>query len=234
MKIQGSVALVTGANRGLGRAYAEALLERGAAKVYAGVRDPASVTDGRLTPVRLDVTNPDDVAAAALALTDVDLVINNAGIATGGSLLGAPDLDGFRADFETNVVGPISVARAFAPVLRANGGGALVNMLSALSFVTFPQLGSYSASKSAAWSVTNALRQELNAQGTLVVGVHAGYIDTDMAAHVDGAKTDPADVARAVLDAIEHGDEEVLADDVARHVKAGLSGPLRGLYPSLV
>jgi NAD(P)-dependent dehydrogenase (short-subunit alcohol dehydrogenase family) len=235
MKINGSVALVTGANRGLGRAFAEALLERGAAKVYAGVRNPASVpSESRLTPIQLDITNPADVAAAAAALSDVDLVINNAGISTGGSLLSAPDLTGFRADFETNVVGTVEVARAFAPILKANGGGALVNMLSALSFVTYPHIGSYSASKSAAWSVTNALRLELNAQGTLVVGVHAGYIDTDMTARIDDPKSDPADIAREVMDAIERGDEEVLADETSRYVKAGLSGSLRGLYPSLV
>jgi len=234
MKISGSTALVTGANRGLGLAYAQALLDRGAAKVYAGARNPDSVTDARLTPVRLDINNPAEVAAAARELADVDLVINNAGISTGGSLLDAPDLDGLRADFETNVFGTVSVARAFAPVLKANGGGALVNMLSALSFITFPHIGSYSASKSAAWSVTNALRLELNAQGTLVIGVHAGYIDTDMAAQVDGPKSDPADIARAVMDAIENGDEEVLADEVSRHVKAGLAGGVRVLYPSLV
>ena len=234
MKINGSVALVTGANRGLGRAFAEALLDRGATKVYAGVRNPDSVTDSRLVPVRLDVTKPDDIAAAARELSDVDLVINNAGISAGGSLLSTPDLDGFRAEFETNVIGPIEVARAFAPALKANGGGALVNMLSALSFITVPQIGSYSATKSAVWSATNALRLELNAQGTLVVGVHAGYIDTDMAARVTEAKIHPAEVAKATLDAIERGDEEVLVDELSRYVKAGLSGDLRTLYPALV
>jgi NAD(P)-dependent dehydrogenase (short-subunit alcohol dehydrogenase family) len=234
MKIEGSVALVTGANRGLGRAYALALLERGAAKVYAGARDPQSVVDSGLVPVKLDITNPEDVAAAAAVLTDVSLVINNAGVDRGGSLLTTPDLDAVRADFDTNFFGTLAVARAFAPILKANDGGALVNMLSVLSFVTLPNAGSYSASKSAQWSLTNSLRLELNSQGTLVVGVHAGYIDTDMAAHVDGPKSSPVDIARQVLDAIERGQEEVLGDDFTRMVKGNLSAGPRDLYPSLV
>jgi NAD(P)-dependent dehydrogenase (short-subunit alcohol dehydrogenase family) len=234
MKIEDSVALVTGANRGLGRAFALALLDRGAKKVYAGSRDPLKVTDAGLVPVKLDITDPADVAAAAVDLSDVNLVINNAGVSSGGSLLHAANLDAIRADFDTNFFGTLAVARAFAPILKANGGGALVNMLSVLSFVTIPGVGSYSASKSAAWSLTNWLRLELNAQGTLVTGVHAGYIDTDMAADVDSPKSDPSDIAREVLDAIERGDEEVLADELSRQVKSGLSAHIRALYPSLV
>jgi NAD(P)-dependent dehydrogenase (short-subunit alcohol dehydrogenase family) len=232
MNIDGAVAVVTGANRGLGQAYALALLERGAKKVYAGARDPRTVTTPGLTPLRLDITNAADIAAAAQAADDATIVINNAGIATGGSLLTA-DLDAIRADFETNVLGTVAVSRAFAPVLKANGGGALVNMLSVLSLVTIPEFAGYSASKAAEWSVTNGLRLELSPQGTLVVGVHAGFIDTDMAAAVDAPKISPQEVAAQTLDAILSGREEVFADELSRGVKAGLSGELRALYPAL-
>jgi NAD(P)-dependent dehydrogenase (short-subunit alcohol dehydrogenase family) len=224
LQIAGSVALVTGANRGLGRALAEHLLDRGAKTVYAAARNPASITDPRLTPVALDVTDPDAVAAAAERLTDVTLVVNNAGVSGAGSLVGSPDLAGARAEFETNFWGPVRVTRAFAPVLAANGGGALVNVLSVLSWVALPTTGAYSASKAAAWSLTASARNELRDQGTLVVGVHMGYLDTDMAAHVPGPKLAPGELAGQILDAVEAGREEVLGDELTRQVKAGLSG----------
>jgi NAD(P)-dependent dehydrogenase (short-subunit alcohol dehydrogenase family) len=227
LQIAGSIALVTGANRGLGRALAEHLLDRGAKTVYAAARNPASITDPRLTPVALDVTDPASVAAAAEQLTDVTLVVNNAGVSGAGSLLGAADLAGARAEFETNFWGPVLVTRAFAPVLAANGGGALVNVLSVLSWVALPTTGAYSASKAAAWSLTNSARTELQDQGTLVVGVHVGYMDTDMAAHVPGPKLAPADLAGQILDAVEAGREEVLGDELSQQVKAGLSGAPR-------
>jgi NAD(P)-dependent dehydrogenase (short-subunit alcohol dehydrogenase family) len=227
LQIAGSVALVTGANRGLGRVLAEHLLDRGAKTVYAGARNPASITDPRLTPVALDVTDPAAVATAAERLTDVTLVVNNAGVSGAGSLVGAADLAGARAEFETNFWGPVLVTRAFAPVLAANGGGALVNVLSVLSWVALPTTGAYSASKAAAWSLTNSARNELRDQNTLVVGVHMGYLETDMAAHVPGPKLDPADLAGRILDAVEAGDEEVLGDELTRQVKAGLSGAAR-------
>jgi NAD(P)-dependent dehydrogenase (short-subunit alcohol dehydrogenase family) len=231
MDIEGSVALVTGANRGLGRRIAQELLARGAAKVYAGARDPASVTDPGVLPVALDVTDHAQVAALAAELGDVDLVVNNAGISLGGSSLAPDGLDDIRAELEVNYVGPLVVARTFAPVLAANGGGALVNVLSALSWVAFPVLTGYSASKSAAWALTNALRVELRPQRTLVTAVHVGYMDTDMAAAVDAPKTAPEEVARLVVAAVADGVEEVLADEVSRNVKAGLSGDLALLYP---
>lgn len=233
MNVEGSVALVTGANRGLGRAFARALVEAGAAKVYAGARDVASITDPGVVPVELDVTDHEQVARVAAELGDVTIVINNAGIGLGAAAVGGDDLDDHRAEFEVNYFGPLAVSRAFAPVLAKNGGGAIVNMLSALSWVAFPQYGNYSATKAAAWLLTNGLRTQLRSQGTLVVGVHAGFIDTDMAASVDAPKVAPEDVARQTIEAIAAGREEVLADDVAKNVKAALPNDLDALYPAI-
>jgi NAD(P)-dependent dehydrogenase (short-subunit alcohol dehydrogenase family) len=229
MKIEGSVALVTGANRGLGLAYAKALRAAGASKVYAGARDPASVTEAGLTPVKLDVTDAQDIATAAKRLTDVDIVINNAGIARWGSLLSKDGAGDLRDLLDTNFHGVLALSQAFAPILKANGGGALVNMLSALSWLTLPNSGAYSISKAAAWSLTNGLRDELRAQGTLVVAVHAGYIDTDMVANVSAPKTSPDLIAQRVVEAIAAGREEVLADETSQQIKAGLTAP-RPIY----
>ncbi len=222
MNIQGSIALVTGANRGLGLAYARALLAAGASKVYAGARDPSTVTLPGVIPVKLDVTNPQDVAHAAALCADVNLVVNNAGISGGSALLDAADGDvTLRRLLETNLHGIHAMAVAFAPVLKANGGGALVNMLSALSWLSLGTTGAYSVSKAAAWALTNSLRNELRAQGTQVLAVHAGYIDTDMVSHVDAPKSNPADIARRTLEALAKGELEVLADETSRQVKAG-------------
>ncbi|WP_406298117.1 SDR family oxidoreductase [Embleya sp. NBC_00888] len=233
MKIAGSVALVTGANRGLGRAFTRALVERGARTVYAGARDPGTVTDPGVMPIELDITDPDQVAEVARRLDDVDLLVNNAGVSRAASFLTAESLDPARAEIETNYFGTLSLSRAFAPVLARNGGGALVNMLSVLSFMTIPRVGSYSASKAAAWSLTNALRLELAAQGTLVIGVHAGFIDTDMAAGVQLPKIAPADVAAQTFDAVEAELYEVLVDHYSRDAKAALSADPEVLYPAL-
>jgi NAD(P)-dependent dehydrogenase (short-subunit alcohol dehydrogenase family) len=223
MKIQGSIALVTGANRGLGLAFARALLDAGAAKVYAAARDPSQVTLAHATPLKLDITNAADVAAAAELARDVTLLINNAGVSEARPFL-ADDADAAaRAALATNYLGTLAMARAFAPVLKRNGGGVLVNMLSVLSWLNVPALGSYSASKAAAWALTNGLRNELRAQGTLVIGVHAAYIDTDMARSVQAPKSRPEAVALQVLAAVEERREEVLADEVTRNVKRGLS-----------
>lgn len=226
MDIQGSVAFVTGANRGLGAEFARRLLEQGASRVYAGVRQPASITDPDIVPVRLDVTSPDDIAAAVAACADVTLLVNNAGIAVGGSLLGPDALDAACREMNTNVWGPFALSTGFAPVLAANGGGAIVNVLSVLSWLSLPGVPTYSMSKAAAWSLTNGLRVELAQQGTLVVGVHAGFIDTDMAAHVDQPKIAPADVVSQVLGAVRDDRPEVLADEITRSVKASLSNPV--------
>jgi NAD(P)-dependent dehydrogenase (short-subunit alcohol dehydrogenase family) len=230
--IAGSVALVTGASRGLGAAYARELLGRGAAKVYAAVRDPATITDPRLIAVQMDLTDRASIARAASRAHDVTLVINNAGIFTGTATLG--EEAGLREELEVNYLGPVAVTRAFAPILAANGGGALVNVLSVLSWLSFPGSGSYSSAKAAMWAATNSLRQTLLGQGTLVTAVHAGYIDTDMSASVTAPKISPDVVAAQTLDAVEAGEPEVLADDVTRQVRAALSGPLHHLYPPAV
>lgn len=228
MRIEGATALVTGANRGLGREFATALVRQGAT-VYAGVRDTSQVVDENVVAVELDVTDERAVVAAADALRDVDIVINNAGVNTAGRPLSL-SLDAVRRDLEVNYLGPLAVAQRFAPVLAANGGGALVNVLSVFSWVTIPPISAYAASKAAAWSMTNALRQQLRAQGTLVVGVHMDSVDTDMTAGIDGPKHDPADVVAAVLAAVRAGEEEVLFDEYTRTVKAALPDDLRQLY----
>ena len=223
MEIQNSVALVTGANRGLGLAFTQALLAGGARKVYAAARDPATVKQPGVQPVRLDVTDPAQVAATAAELGDVTLVINNAGIIRGSGFLGEKGVEAVRAELETNFFGPVHVSRAFAPILARNGGGAIVNVLSALSWVAFPSSSTYSASKAAAWAFSNGLRNELRGQGTQVLALHVGYMDTDMVREVAAPKSKPEDVARQVLEALEAGKSEVLADEVSRRIKQNLS-----------
>jgi NAD(P)-dependent dehydrogenase (short-subunit alcohol dehydrogenase family) len=227
MDIKNTVALVTGANRGLGRAFVEGLVLAGAKKVYAAARDPASIAIDGVERVALDVTDPAAVAALAQRAGDVTLLVNNAGIARGSAFLGPDAVAAARAELETNFFGPLTLARSFAPVLQRNGGGAIVNVLSVLSWLSSGGQATYSASKSAAWSLTNGLRNELRGQGTKVVALHVGYMDTDMASHVDGPKTRPVDVVRQVLDALSEGRDEVLADEVSRQVKQALSA---GLY----
>jgi NAD(P)-dependent dehydrogenase (short-subunit alcohol dehydrogenase family) len=223
MKIEGTVALVTGANRGLGAAFARGLLAAGAAKVYAAARDPAAVTLPGVVPVRLDVTRPEHVAALARELTDVTLLVNNAGIGEFGPLLAPDAIDALHRQFETNAVGPLRLVQAFAPVLANNGGGAVVNILSVLSWLTLPGSGGYSASKSAGWALSNALRQELKAQRTELLAVHAAFIDTEMARGAPGPKIAPDDVVRQAIAALEAGQFELLADATTRGVRRGLA-----------
>ena len=229
MKIKDSVALVTGANRGLGLAFTKALLAGGARKVYAAARDPASVKQAGVQPIRLDVTQAEQVEAAARELGDVNLLINNAGIIRGTGFLTPDGLDATRAEFETNFFGPLLTARAFAPVLAKNGGGAIVNVLSVLSWVSLSTSSSYSASKAAAWSLSNGLRNELRGQGTEVLSLHVGFMDTDMVRNVAAPKAQPDDVVKQVLAALEDGKSEILADDVSRRIKQNLSAE-PGIY----
>lgn len=223
MKIQDSVALVTGANRGLGLAFAQALLAGGARKVYAAARDPASVALAGVEAIRLDVTKADEIEAAARVLGDVGLLVNNAGIARGSSFLGDDGLPAVRAEFDTNFFGPLAMSCAFAPILARNGGGAIVNVLSALSWVNMPAYSTYCASKSAAWSLSNGLRNELRGQGTQVLALHVGFMDTDMVRHVKAPKSRPEDVVAQTLAALEAGQSEVLADEASRRIKQTLS-----------
>jgi NAD(P)-dependent dehydrogenase (short-subunit alcohol dehydrogenase family) len=230
MDISSCTALVTGANRGLGSQFATQLLKRGAT-VYAGARNPDSVTIEGAIPVAVDVTDPESIAAAVAAAGDVTLLVNNAGIAADVNLLTSDDLDGAHREMATNYFGTLAMIRAFAPVIAGNGGGGILNVLSVLSWVSFPDLSGYCASKSAAWSMTNAARAQLADSGIVVTALHVGLMDTDMAAGLDGAKSDPADVAALALDGIAAGAYEVLADDTSRGVQAGLAKGVAGVYP---
>jgi len=223
VKIGGSTVLVTGANRGLGRAIVRLLREAGAAKVYAAARDASQIAAaGSIEPVQLDITDGGHVAAAAARCADVNILINNAGVATFQPALGAATMDHARREMETNYFGTLAMCRAFAPVLKQNGGGALVNILSVVSWFNAPMQGSYSASKAAEWSLTKAARFELRGQGTLVVGAYAGYIDTDMTAGLAFPKSSAEEIAARILVGIENGSEDILADDRARTVHAEL------------
>ena len=223
MKLKNAVVFITGANRGLGRAFAQAALAAGAAKVYAAAREPASIDLPGVVPIALDVTDAAQVAAAAAQCTDVTLLINNAGISQQAGVLGTDAIAAARRHLDTNFFGVWALTQAFAPVLQANGGGAVLNVLSVLSWVTLPGLTPYSASKAAAWALSNGLRSELKAQGTQLTSLHVGYMDTDMTRGVEGPKSSPADVARLALAGLEAGAFEVLADDISRQVKQSLS-----------
>jgi NAD(P)-dependent dehydrogenase (short-subunit alcohol dehydrogenase family) len=241
MKIQDAVILVTGANRGLGLALATTLAQAGARKVYAAARDPAAITLPGVHPIRLDVTSAADIAAAVAACGDLTILINNAGIAVPGALLSdaaagsvqAPVQAHIQAQIQshldTNLFGSLALSLAFAPVLAANGGGAIVNILSVLSWVTMPGSAAYSISKAAGWALSNALRTELRGQHTQVLSAHMGYMDTDMTRGLEAPKSDPALIAQRILAALEAGEHEVLADDFTRQVKLGLGAP-RGIY----
>jgi NAD(P)-dependent dehydrogenase (short-subunit alcohol dehydrogenase family) len=231
MEIEGRTALVTGANRGLGRHLAEQLRDRGAL-VYAAARHPDSIDIAGVTPIRLDVTDEESIAAAAGIAIGVSILINNAGSSTGSSLL-TGSISDIRLEMDTHYFGSLLVTRAFAGQLAAEGQSAVLNILSALSWISFPAIGAYCAAKSAAWSMTNALRQELSAQGTVVSALHVGYMDTDMTIGVNAPKSDPAVVARIALDGIGSGEYEILADEVSGSVRSGLSGGVASLYPSL-
>lgn len=228
MEIKGAVALVTGANRGIGRAFVERLLARGIARIYAGGRTTAAEADlagcdeSRVVPLMLDVTDPAAVARAAGQATDVNLLVNNAGIMSLGGFLSAPSMDPARSEMETNYYGTLAMIRAFAPVLAGNGGGVIVNMLSIAARVNVPSVASYSASKAAAWSMTQAVRAELAAQATHVVAVFPGPVETEMAVSLPGEKALPTDVVDRVLDAVRDDVEDVYPDAYAKKLKQRL------------
>jgi NAD(P)-dependent dehydrogenase (short-subunit alcohol dehydrogenase family) len=223
MKLDNATVLVTGANRGLGLAFAREALARGARKVYAAARDPAKVTLPGVVPIRLDVTKPDEIAAAARDARDVTILINNAGIAVTGGFLADGAIESAHRHLETNFFGAWRVTQAFAPVLAAHGGGAVLDVLSIASWINSPLLGIYAASKTIEWALTNGLRHELRAQGTQVLGLHVGFIDTDLTRGFEVPKVTPESVVKSALDGLEAGAEEVLADEITRQVKRGLS-----------
>jgi len=229
MKIEGAVALVTGSNRGIGRNFVKALIARGAKRIYASARDPSKVADlvaahpGRVVALQLDITNDAQIAAAAQKCRDVTLLVNNAGVNLKTGIIAGKNADNARAEFNTNFFGTFAVTRAFSPILGANGGGAIVNMLSILGRVSLPAYGSYCASKAAGLLMTQGVRAELAKQGTLVVGVMPGATDTDVERDYKGHKENPYDVAIAALDAVESGTEDAYPGQMAGGVSAGLA-----------
>ena len=227
MRIAGAVALVTGANRGLGRRIAEQLVERGAAKVYGAARRPETVTTPGVIPIRIDITDPASVDEAAELANDVTLLVNNAGMASSATLLGG-SLDDVRAPMESHYFGTLSVTRAFAPHLIANAPGAVLNVVSVLSWLHPSALGAYAAAKTALWAQTDAVREEFAPHGVAVTALHIGFMDTDMTADFDVVKTDPAIIARLALDGVDEGAAEVLTDAMTRDAKAALSSPSAG------
>ena len=233
MKIENSVVLVTGGNRGIGLAFATALLARGARKVYVTARNPASVALQNVEVLKLDVTRPEEIAAAAQQASDVNIVINNAGIAQAGGFLTEDSEAVTRRIFETNFFGMLNMSKAFAPGLKANGGGALLNVLSVASWVNGGELAAYSASKSAAWSLTNALRHELAAQKTQVLGLHMAYVDTDMTRGFNAQKSSAEEIVARALDGLEAGADEVLADVLTEQIHIGMAAPRPVYLPEI-
>ncbi|WP_198396626.1 SDR family oxidoreductase [Brevibacterium antiquum] len=234
MHLNSSTALVTGAGRGIGRAFVDELLARGATKVYATARDDSSVIRGpRVVPMALDITDTEAVDHAASIAGDVDVLINNAGLSTLAPLAtGAPE--DIRREMEINYFGTLAMVRAFAPILAGNGGGSILNVSSVMSWLGMEHSGSYGASKAAVWSMTNSLRIELSGQNTQVTGLHMASTDTDMMSGFDVPKNTPHAVAAAALDGLEVGDLEILADDDTRSAKANLSGDPAEVYSQAV
>lgn len=228
--LEGAVVLVTGGNRGIGKAIVDDLLTRGVKKIYATARKPEPSTDDRVVTLPLEVTDQASIDALVAAAPDVTVLINNAGGSSPESYLDAP-MEAIREVFDVNFFGPLAVTRAFVSVIERNGGGQILNAHSALSWVA--RHGAYSATKAALWLQSNSLRLELLDRGIGVTGLHMGYTETDMTTAVPGPKENPADIAKAALDGIETGAYEVLADDTARWAKAAMAGDLSAVYPQL-
>lgn len=234
-KIENAVALVTGANRGIGREFVAELLRRGVRKVYLGARDPASLADlvaldpARLVPLKLDVTNPADVAEAAKAAPDVTLLINNAGFAGGQGVMSAPDLSIARQEMDVNYFGVLSLSKAFAPTLAKMPQSSIVNVLSFLSLVTLPSAGTYSASKAAGLAASRSIRAELLGQGTQVVVTLPVQVDTDMGRSLPEPRLKPLDIVSETLDAVEAGIEEVFPGELTRSVAAAFAADPKGV-----
>ena len=231
MKISEQVAFVTGANRGFGHHLALELLSRGA-KVYAGARNPESIDIPGVIPVKLDITNPQEVAAAAMVAKDVTLLINNAGSSTGASLIDG-DLDKIHLEFNTHFFGTLSMVRTFAPILANNGGGTILNILSALSWVSSGTVGAYTAAKAAEWALTNDLRLNLYPQNVRVAGLHVGFMETDMTSSLEVPKSNPEDIAKIAIDGLESDSFEIVADDVSRKIQRDFAGGVSAIYPHL-
>ncbi len=233
MKISNTVALVTGANRGIGLAFTRELLARGARKVYAGARDPSTIKQPGVEAVRLDVTKPEQIIAAVARAGDVALLINNAGVGHEGGFLAHDSEELARLQLETNFFGILRMSKAFAPILAANGGGAVLNVLSIASWVNSGRLAAYAASKAAAWSLTNSLRHELAGQQTQVLALHMGFVDTDLVRTIDAPKTSADVIVKRALDALESGLEEVLADEITLQVKQGMTSARPSYLPQI-
>lgn len=228
--VQGGVVFVTGANGGLGQEWVKQCLDRGAVKVYAADLAAQEWDDPRVVPVILDVTDPSTIEGAAIGAADVTILINNAGVPLRDPILSVAT-EALRHVFEVNFFGPIAVAQRLAPLIVDNGGGAVINVISLLSWLSIAP--GYSAAKSAFWSATNAMRLELAPAGVEVVALHMGYTATPMTRALQVPKNDPVDVVRSGLDGLEAGDPEVLADQWSVDVKAALAGPIEAMYPQL-
>jgi NAD(P)-dependent dehydrogenase (short-subunit alcohol dehydrogenase family) len=225
MHIANSVALVTGANRGIGRAFVEVLMSGGARRVYAAARNPSlleplvALDRARIIPLKLDITSQQEAHTAAQAASDVNLLINNAGVLASGGLL-TSDIGSLRQDIDTNYLGTLNVIRNFAPVIERNGGGSIVNVLTLIALASMPGFGGYSASKAAAYSMTQALRAELAKKGIQVHAVFPGAVDTDMIRSVEMPKTNPLAVAQAVLAAVEADEADIFPDPMSQNAHA--------------
>jgi NAD(P)-dependent dehydrogenase (short-subunit alcohol dehydrogenase family) len=221
--VRGAVALVSGANRGIGKVFARELIDRGAARVYGGARNPDGIDVPGVVPVRLDITDPAQVAEAADRFTDLTLLVNNAGIFRARPLIREPSTQDAHDEMETNFFGTLSMVRAFAPILGRNSGGVIVNVLSILSFAQYAPWASYGASKAAAWALTNSACDELAPQGTHVMSAHCAFVESDMTADIEYPKMPPEALVTMALEALERGEPEVLADQLTRETKVMLS-----------